>query len=175
MTDDLTGDIDMLYKKNLYKFLDTNGDGSGTTNANGNYAAAATDFYIKPGPGDRFIINRLIVHIEDTNGMDVGAYGNAITLTNGIVIQMFKGSNVVTDLTSGDAIITNGDWGKFCYDISLQSWGTGNDFVQVRWTFSKSGRPIDLKGWEDEKLVITLNDSFVGLLGHYFQVQGYSA
>lgn len=151
------------------RYLDTNGDGTGTKNANGNYSSAAETFYID-GP---LTITRMIVSVEDTGGMQAEEYGNLGTaLTNGITIDIDSGGldNELVDLTDGEPIKTNAGWGQLCYDVDLKSWGAGDDLLVVRWTFDKSGAPIKLG--DDDRLEITLNDDFSGLIGHYFLVQG---
>jgi len=157
----------------LFRYLDTDGDGTGTKNAVGNYATA-TDFYIEAptAVGSTYVIARMLVHIEDCNGLDTGAYGNGITLTNGITVTV-KGEdgNTVLDMTDGVPIITNADWGRQCYDTMLSNYGAGNDYISVRWTFSKAGSPLVLN--HRHKLCVTLHDNFSGLVDHYFMVQGY--
>ena len=63
--------------KNISRFLDTNGNGTGTKNANGNYSGAAEIFYIQPPAGSRYQINRLIVEVEDAAGMIATEYGSS--------------------------------------------------------------------------------------------------
>lgn len=154
----------------LSRFLDTNGDGSGTKIATGDYSGGATDFYIQPAASETFEIARLIVHIKDQNNFSADSYGKDITLTNGISIV--TEGNQGQDLCDGIPIMTNADWGRLSYDIEDITFGSGSDFVNVRWTFSKFGQPLILKGAENDKLIVRLNDSFTGLLDHTFMVQG---
>jgi len=69
------------------RFLDTNGDGTGTKSATGNYAESPVSFFIQPPAGEVFRLNRMLVHIEDSGTFDSGSYGNGITLTNGITVS----------------------------------------------------------------------------------------
>lgn len=158
--------------KAIYRLLDTNGDGTGTKNANGNYASAADEFYFKAAK-DTFI-HRLIIHIVDTQGMDAVKYGNTAALTNGYVMKIQNRAQTdVLDLCDGLTIKTNGDIGRNCYDVDLKSWGTGNEFLQARWTFTAAGQPLFLRaGYE---FSITFNDDLSGLIEHYFKLQGYEA
>ena len=72
--------------KAISRFLDTAGDGSGTKNANGNYASAADDFYFTAKR--KCEIHRLIIEIEDTKGMepDLKSWTNT---TNETVLARF--------------------------------------------------------------------------------------
>ena len=65
------------------------------------------------------------------------------------------------------------DWAKFCYDVDHENFGLGNEFLNVRWTFSKSGTYIQLNGENNDKLEIVVNDDLSGLVNHRFLVQGY--
>ncbi len=155
----------------LCRYLDTNGDGTGTVDAIGDYSTVTEFYYEAPELGATF--HRMIVSIEDNGGGTISEYGNlgAGGLTNGIEVKVVDDSDtVMADLTDGLPIKSNGDWGRLCYDIDRKDWGGGNDFYQVRWTFSKSGEPVILReGW---RLVVYLNDDFTNLVGHHFMVQG---
>lgn len=156
----------------INQFLDTNGDGTGTTNANGNYAVTPTEFYIQPGAGYYYKIARMIVEIEDTVGMSATDYGNITSgLTNGVSVQVKRGSTVLRDLTP-DTVKANAQWAAYCYDADLKAWGSGNEVLAVRWTFEKSGLPAYLNGTENDRLSVTLNDDLTGLVTHTFLVQG---
>jgi len=158
--------------KHLSRYLDTAGNGTGTKNAIGNYAGAVEEFYIEPAAGEKYEIARLIVTIEDTGGGTAQEYGNiGVALTNGIeVILENEYGTTMSDLTDGVPVKTNGDWSRLCYDVNWIDKGSGNDYITVRWTFAKSGDTISLEA--GQRLTVQLNDSFVGLITHYFLVQG---
>jgi hypothetical protein len=154
------------------RFADTVGDGTGSKNANGNYATTAETFYLEAGANEVVNIARMLVTVEDSTGMDATKYGNNITLTNGISVHC-EGPDAVKmfDLTDPDVPIkTNAEWGMYCHDASLKTWGSGNDLLLVRWTFERSGTPVQLH--PGDKLIITLNDNFTGLVAHRFLLQG---
>jgi len=157
----------------LDRYLDLSGDGSGASSAVGNYAAAEEIFYIQPPKSTIFILERMLVYVEDTGAFDAASYGNGITLTNGIVVRKQNDSGTILDLTAGKPVKSNAHWKRLCYDASVSSYGTGNESLGVRWTFSKAGYPIKLDGGKNERLEVVLNDSFVDLVDHTFLVQGY--
>lgn len=156
----------------LYRYLDTNGDGTGTKNANGNYSGAVEEFYIEAQAGDSIKIARMIVSLEDTAVMQAEEYGNfGSALTNGITIKVLdEDDNVISDLTNGVPIKTNAQWGALCYDVDKKAWGAGDELLLVRWTFTKAGDFWHLE--PGQRLVVYLNDDFSGLVNQYFMVQG---
>jgi len=165
--------------KLISRALDTVGDGSGTKNAIGNYSSAAEEFLMSPDAGEQWTISRLIVSVEDSAGALADEYGNlGNALSNGIKVEVHDGSGLLYSLTDPDIPIkTNAQWGIMCYDVNMASWGVSpsNDLLLVRWTFTRFGKPIVLRSWNSEKLVVTLNDNLVGLISHYFVAQGWQS
>ena len=103
-------------ESNIFRFLDTNGDGTGITNAIGNYNVTPTEFFIKPLVGEVYEIDRLIIQIADNGSIDAGSYGNGISLTNGITLKKIDDlGNILIDLTNNAPILTNGAWYCFLY------------------------------------------------------------
>ena len=160
----------------LYRFLDTDGDGTGTKTAVGDYSddpgSGVEIFYIAPPANTVYEIARIIPHVVDAGTFDSGSYGNGIDLTNGIVIRISDSSGVLVDLTDDLPVITNTDWGRLCYDVTRSTFGTGNEYLHARWTFAKSGQPVRLVGDSGHKLEVVLNDDFSDLVEQYFMVQG---
>lgn len=160
--------------KLISRNLDTVGNGTGTTNAIGDYSSAAEEFKIAPGVGEHFHIHRLIVSIGDAGSFDSGGYG-AVTpvasLTNGVVLRVQNGGTVFS--LTDDPITTNAEWAAYCHDVTVHSFGSGDALLTARWTFDKSGIPISLRGDEGEELVVELNDDLTFLTAHKFLIQGY--
>ena len=156
----------------LYRFLDENGNDTGNKNANGDYSGVNnTEFFILCPAGFIYLIHRIIIHITDVGNPDSGKYGNNITLTNGINIEVLDSDdNVLEDLTDGFPVKTNADWGRFSYDVQDISFGSGDSSVGCRWSFDKAGDPITLK--PGERFAVMLNDDFSGLVEHTFHIQG---
>lgn len=157
----------------LFRYLDTDGDGGGTKNANGDYSSTATDFKLSPASGERFEIARLNVAIGDSGQIDSGKYGNNITLTNGITVAVKNAAGVIVDITDGVPVMRNPDWSHLAgVDALPMEWGTGVGKLVVRFTFERTGVPLQLDGSSGEYLAVTLNDDFSGLSEHYFMAQG---
>ncbi len=158
----------------LSRFLDTNGDGTGTKNALGDYGSSSQIFRIKPGAGVVYRINRIIIHLDDVGSITSGGYGAMSALTNGVKISILNTSDAdIVDLTDGVPVKANGDFAAYCHDLSLQDFGGGVNMFTVRWTFGNHGTFVRLDGDAGESLAVTLNDSFTGLVEHRFMAQGY--
>lgn len=155
------------------RYLDTNGDGTGTKNFIGNHAA--TTAFIAPAAGQIFRIARLIVSIEDGTGIKSGLYGALTALPNGVTITEVDDSGTLVDFTDGVPIKTNGQWGQLCYDVDLKSWSASptEEMVLVRYTFMRAGQYVRLIGDNGGQLQVNLNDNFTGLLSHRFMAQGF--
>ena len=158
--------------KILTRYLDTNGDGTGTKDAVGDYSSAAETFFITPPAGKKYTISRMLIGVQDSGSFDAVKYGNGVTLTNGIGVATTDATvGVTVDLLDGTLIKSNAAWGFLCYDADVKSWGAGDEFLLVRWSFDKSGVLLTLT--ENDALVVELNDDFTGLNAHMFLVQGY--
>jgi hypothetical protein len=159
----------------VHRFLDTNGDGTGTKNAIGDYSTP-DEFFFTPAGADVFQAERLLVTVEDTNGMKSNLYGVLAALTNGIEVKIIDsdGSTVIEDLTDGLPIKTNAHWRRYCYDADVDAWGgaaPADDHLSVRWTLAKAGVPLILKA--GQRISVFLNDNLTGLISHLFGLQGH--
>lgn len=165
----------------IYRHLDTNGDGSGTKNAIGDYSSTAVIFYIQPPAGQIFRLTRMMVLIAGkASSVKTDTYGSVPILTNGVQTRVQDDSGTMIDLVDGINVATNGCWGRVCFDSELYTSTANTDsYVRVRWTFEKTGYPIRLIGDRNERLEVVLNDDFTAggsanaLTYNYFHVQGY--
>lgn len=155
----------------IYKWMDNVGDGSGYSNMNHeNSASAAFAAYVAT---ENCLIERLIVSMEDTTGMQAQEYGNlgSALAVGWKFLVLDESSATACDLTDGVPITTNAEIGQTCYDVDVKSWGSGNELLLARWTFTRAGQAIFLpKGY---RVKVPLADDFTGLISHRFQVQGY--
>lgn len=148
------------------------------TNHNLDYSGANAE-WLRLGPnnpGDVLVIHRMIVTYSDVGTMDANKYGNNITVPNGIQLRMSRdpGQSVLYNLTDGFAPVkTNGDWMIYCFDQNHQPYGVGDEYISMRWTFSKTGKPVWLHYSEGHMLELNLRDDFSGLTSHRFLFQGY--
>jgi hypothetical protein len=158
----------------IFQHLDTVGDGSGSYEVTGNYASAAEEFFIAPPANKVYTIERMLVFVQDTGAFDAGDYGNGLALTNGLLLTVERDGVELLDLLGNEPIHNNAEWAAMCYDAQVLTWGTGDEMLVARWTFSKSGKPLTLHGKSSDRLVLTANDDMTGLNAHRFKVQGQS-
>jgi hypothetical protein len=133
-----------------------------------------TKFFLAPALGEIYRVARLLVFIEDTK-IIADQYGNISGgLAVGVKLTVENSiGGVLNDLMDGETVQTSAGWAKYCFDADLKAWGVGNEFLPVRWTFTKGGVYLRLVGDDDERLVITVNDDLTGLDDHEFLAQGY--
>ena len=160
----------------LTRFLDTDGDGTGTHGATGDYSSSAEEFYYQVPSGKVATIHRIIIAIGDASTIATDKYGGADALTNGITVKVTDSDDTLIQFLNNGNLIpvkTNADWAKLCYDFSIYDTGAGqnSDYALFRWTFSRSGMPLVLTN--QDKFVVTLNDDFTDLTDHTFMIQGY--
>lgn len=162
----------------LFRYLDTNGDGTGTKQAIQNYSAAGLGpktFYIKPPTGLIYVINRMVVYWQDAISWRSDHYGKlGAALTKGIRVYIRSDKADPIELTDGLPIKTNGNWKRLCHDAPESGYGAGDDDTSARWTFRHSGRPLVLRGDRGDRMDIDINDNLSGLSDQTFMVQGYS-
>lgn len=159
----------------LFRYLDLNGDGTGTKSASSVHESPTDNiFYIQPPAGKIYRLARMIVYIEGAGSFDSGRYGNSGTpLAEGIVVRIQDDSGTILDMTNGLPVKTNSQWGRLCHDVEHRSFGSGNESLTVRWAFTKTGQYIRLDGDANERLEVFLDDDFSNLVDHTFMVQGY--
>ena len=161
----------------INRFLDLNGDGTGSKKVTGNYSDGGlglTSFKIAPPAGQVFRLARLIIHVSDIGPIQNGGfYGTDITLTNGINMSAKSKGLEERDMLDGQNVFTTLDWGRFCYDVSSTDFSSGINVFQTRWTFTETGQYGRLVGDDGDFLSLNFHDDLSGLVDHTFLVQGY--
>ena len=158
----------------ISQFASSNGDGTGTTNLIGDYSDGGDGlsvFAVEP-VSKAIVIRRMIATIEDSGAPDSGKYGNNITLTNGITITVNEANNDVRSTLTPDPVMTNAEWATYCHDLTAHTWGSGNDTLTVRWTFTKGIGDDGVVLDPGESIRVILNDDFSDLVAHKFLFQG---
>jgi hypothetical protein len=146
---------------------------SDNEDANKNYSVTPANFVLAPPAGEIWYVSRLLVYIQDTGSFDSGGYGNGVALTNGIQIKVYEGAIEKSVLTNSQPIKQNTHWAKFCYDISISNFGSGDEALGARWTFVNGGTYIRLDGDLSQKIQIELNDDMSILTSQTFLFQGF--
>jgi len=160
----------------LNRLLDTIGDGSGVTNAVGDYSVVAATLRIAPPAGEIYEIAQLQVEIETQLGgpsIRPSRYGDIVGgLSTGIDIHTHDGVSVLRQITeTGKNIEDNRDWIRNAYEVSTET-DQSSGFMHVLWDFAKQDAKIVLDGDLSHELRVVLNDDLSSLVGHTFTVKG---
>ncbi len=164
----------------ITRWLDTDGDGTGTKVATGDYSSSAQIFYIAPPANQTYRLITMTVFICDDGAYQGAKYGAANALTNGIVSRVRNsGGDVLANLTDGLPVKSNSEWSALYGNVQRFNWSQeengGGDALAIRFNFRECGIPIELSGNNGEKLEMVLNDDFSALDDHRFYVVGYLA
>lgn len=160
--------------KTLLTILADSAGVAGVNDATGDYSGGDTVYFrIQPPAGERWAISRLIFSLEDAGSIDSGGYGNGVALTNGIEIRVRQRSEGDRYLLTPFPVLTNAEWAMLCHDLTRHDFGSGNEVLSGRWTFTKHGYPIVLNGTFGDNIEIMLKDDFTNLVHHYFLFEGY--
>jgi len=155
-------------------YLDTNGDGTGTFNAIGDYSATPTEFYYAPPAGITAVISKLIIHIADKGLFGFDGYGAiaAGQVVNGMTITVERLGVEVLSLTNGVPITDNASMSHLNVDYNKTTFANNEESSSVSLEDHSFGGPLNMHGDLGDRLIVTLNDSFVGLIDHHFILYG---
>ena len=103
----------------LIRYLDTNGDGTGTKDANGNYSVTPATFYIKPPLNEIYSITEFLIHVSDAQNFTITGFGSIAALTNGINIYAKRNNIISIDVMDGIPIKTNPQLLHFFWSIII--------------------------------------------------------
>lgn len=160
--------------KPLFRYLSTNGDGTGTTNAIGNYSGAPAYFYISSfNTLKTFYVTDLIFQYSANGSFSQSGYANGVALTNGIDIQYWQNDDAIFTVNDSRKIKTNDGFVHSGFDYQLITFSGAVNSVAAKYSFVN---PIILNeytdGWAGWFTVI-LNDDFTGLTDQTFYLKGY--
>jgi hypothetical protein len=120
-----------------------------------------------------YIVHRLIFMIRDSNGMDVGGWGNSlgVPLDNGIRLGVtINGQDI--DFTP-IPWTSHADLAAIAYDLVHQSWGQGDEFVAMRLDVTQVGTRVRLRGDRGDTLWMEIHDDLTYLTEQRMMVQGF--
>lgn len=149
------------------------GDGTGAINANGNYSASATAFYVQP-PSDRiYLIGTVLIAVSDNANINQTDYGGiAGGLTNGVQ-GFIKTNGVEVDAFAGNRFKKNIDWYGVGSEVIISTFAGNFQTLSVKFeTFADTGGYIKLDGRSGDQLGIRLNDDFSTLMQQVFVARG---
>jgi len=148
-------------------------DGAGvTSNMAVDGSSVAKVFSIAPPANQTFILERIMVYVEDNASLDSGGWGGlgGSPLTNGFIMRRIQ-DGVTTEIPL--TIKSNGEMTSICYDVSWNKWGAGNEFVAWRLSFNKFSNGIKLIGHKGDKFEWVVRDDIDALVAQYITCQGH--
>lgn len=156
------------------RYLDTNGDSTGTKSAVGDYSASPAEFFIQPIVNEVMALSLLLPSIMDSGKFSSSGYGAMTMLPNGISVQKTDSVGaVLEDLTDQVPIRCNGHWlANAGNAVRDQDPAAADNWMTVSWSL---GDRLPLVLRHEERFVIKLNDDFTGLEAHWFKVEGVIA
>lgn len=158
----------------IIRFLDTNGNGTGTKKAVGDYSGAPVNFYIQPPVNTVYILTEFYIQLSDGGTFGQSVYGSlAAALTNGLLIRAYRGSTVTLDLTDGLPVKTNDNFLHLSTDTRIINYSGGVNSLTCSFDYRSFGTSFPLNGNQGDKLVITCNDDFTLLVDQAFIARGY--
>lgn len=151
-------------------FLTTTGltGGSSLANVDG---TTPVKFY-RTAIRDMWVAN-FLVSIEDSAATATATtYGGLSALSNGLLVQVLEPdlSTVYLDLLDGRPIKSNAGWGSRCHDLAIRDFGSGDDLIQVRWSFEDDSTAVYVP--QGYHFCVTVQDDLTGLTDHSFVIQG---
>ena len=156
-------------KDHIYQLFSTEGDGTGTVDLN---QSSATDFFIRPGLLEKFVLRRMNLWEVDGAFTTATGYGAGSALTVGIGITVENQTGVIKDYTPV-RLKTTFEWTLLAGTDSTTAGGAGADPHLVRWTFSKGGGNITLDGSKGEFMRLSYGDAMNFMTLSRAMVQGY--
>ena len=164
----LTAPAHEIQKELLFKQL-KNSLGSELMSVDG--SVTPVEFFVQPPADEVWFISRWMLYLEDAKGFDVTTWGSNGTLTNGL--DLFVEIDGIETNQIEFPIKHNGDIAAIAYDMQLHTFGTGNDILTARWSFSKMGQFLRLDGSTSDRLVVRVNDNLVGVDKQTVNIQGF--
>lgn len=161
-----------LTKIPFVSYLDTNGDGTGSINANGDYSTTPETFFIQPLETEIIILHEFRIIIADDAVFSILGYGSRTELTNGIVIKVTNDSQEFL-LTNSHPLLTNTDLINFCSLSQVYRLQSNDTALSGTLDADSFGTSVVLKGYTNDKLEVILNDDFSSLTEHRFSVYGH--
>lgn len=153
------------------RILDTNGDGTGSTNGAQDFSVTPGTFYIEIPDKDIMSIWNLIVYIEDTDVSKPARYGDLTALSTGVIVRL--ANDDITRPLTDIPIKSNRDWMMHA-DAPVNPLNAAQKALKFVWplTFSDQAGLV-MAGRKNTRLEVVLADDFSGLSQHKFSVNGF--
>lgn len=180
-TDDGTGAVisvdtdaasDIEPSNAVYQLLTTTGvvDGSIEMNVNGSVTPVNFDYIVPEGRS--VDVARINIRIGDGKVVP-SKFGDIAELANGLLVQILDtdGSTVLQNFSTDQAAIKKtADFSSLAANDVDISDGTGTQYVYIRWTLERIGRPILMTAGQRFRIIV--RDDLTGLIEFRAELQG---
>lgn len=160
-------------RKHLNLFLSSNGDGTGTTEAIGDYSVTPLSLKLIPDNTSLVELHGLKMNLRDTGTFTAGDFGSINGgLTVGIRVYVRDGDdNILEELTTLP-VKNNADLASFA-TFRKNEFDTNDNVISIVWGIGSYGEPVKVDFSKGEYFEVYLNDNFTGLTDHSWIIYGY--
>ena len=161
------------YDYQFRQYMTAAGDGTGTINANGNYSATATAFFVQPSSDYIYLVGAVFIAISDDAKFIQTGYGAiAGGVTNGVQ-GFIKQNGIEVDASAGNRFKQNLDWFGVGSEVVISSFDLNPQTLSVKFdTFADTGAYIKLDGRSGDQIGLRFNDDFSTLVRQTGVVRG---
>ncbi len=155
--------------------LDENGDGTGNSDALGNYSIGSPGiFFVQPPSNEIYVINKLIFNIGGSEVKKANDYGDiGGGLPNGILVEVYAGNTLVGNFTPDEPISNNATLFRITSQYVVTPFTDGLDYLKAVYSIAEDTTPMLLQGDLNMSLRVTCQDNLSSLISHTFSVLGY--
>lgn len=157
-----------------FHYLSTTGgrESNGNISGSGNYSLNGRELYFQPDNVTMFRVNDLKVVFADDTGTQPTSYGNLNALSVGVSVWV-EINGTKSRIDNNQSVTSLGEYMVPYHDVACLN-GNTVDYCSATWSFvGHGGSYIRLNGSNNDKIIVMLNDSFIGLNYHRFAIQGY--
>lgn len=159
----------------LYRFLDANGDGTGSKDMSVDGSTTPVKFRSTPQGSEVWHIERALIRVADNTAalepQDFGAISGS--LTNGCQFCIERDGVAILDFMDGLYIKNNSDWSRLAHDNGDPFPGAGTiSALSCRFSFFKAGQPMLIRASLKDSIVMIIRDDLSSLLDFSVQIQG---
>ena len=157
----------------LHRHLTESGDGLGTKSFITDLSSTPTTIYVQPPADEIFVIQNLLVLVNDKGKFTQDGFGANPTLINGVIVQVTDGVSTLVVVTDGHPIKSNSDFLQMAGLFHLVNFDGTDDSLAAGFTADQFGMSLVLNGTANHRLEVLLHDNFVGIEMHEYIVRGY--
>jgi hypothetical protein len=153
----------MAANRQVYQGLSANGLAGGSTSLKVDGSGTPVVRKIIPQFGS-LAIARLTVFIQATGSILAANFGPIAQLATGCLFakHLQAGDAVTMDLLDGEVIKDNGDFAMNGFDLTLEDFGSGDDYIVAEFGFDlKAGGPLIVNN--DEYFAMTVQDDLTSI------------